>query len=68
MDQPKKSWRVLAFAARHSVSVSFIWEEIAAARLHARKPAPKTTIITDEDETAWLAAMPDARPKIEAAE
>jgi hypothetical protein len=53
----RKSWRPTEFAERHSVSPSFIYGEIKAKRLRARK-AGAATIITDEDESDWLNAMP----------
>jgi len=53
----RKSWRPAGFAQRHSVSTAFIYKEIAAGRLRARK-ANGATIITDEDERDWLDAMP----------
>jgi hypothetical protein len=56
-----KSWRPPQFAKRHNVSRAFIYNEIAAGRLGARKPTPGTTIITDEDEVVWLAAMPKVK-------
>jgi hypothetical protein len=54
----RKSWRPTEFAERHSVSPSFVYGEIKAGRLRARKPAGGVTIITSEDERAWLDAMP----------
>jgi hypothetical protein len=54
----RKSWRPTEFAERHSVSPSFIYGEIKAKRLKARKPAGGVTIITEDDEAAWLNAMP----------
>jgi hypothetical protein len=53
----RKSHRVPEVAKRHNFSPAFIYKEIAAGRLKARKAAG-ATIITIEDETAWLDAMP----------
>jgi hypothetical protein len=53
----RKSWRPGEFAERHSLSPAFIYGEIKAKRLRARK-AGAATIITDEDEAEWLKAMP----------
>ena len=54
----RKSWRPPEFSKRHGVSLSFTYAEIKAGRLKARKPAPGVTIITEEAEEEWLAAMP----------
>ena len=56
----RKSFRVPEFAERHSLSVSFVYKMIAAGQLNARK-AGDATIITLEDEAAWLAAIPSVR-------
>jgi hypothetical protein len=53
----RKSFRVAEFASRHHLSPAFIYKEIASGRLRARK-AGQATIIVDEDEHAWLEAMP----------
>jgi hypothetical protein len=47
-------------AERHDLSVAFIYKEIAAGRLRARK-AGSATIVTHEDEAAWLDAMRGVR-------
>jgi hypothetical protein len=54
----RTSWRPEGFAWKHSLSPSFIYGEIRARRLRARKPADGVTIITDQDEAEWLDAMP----------
>lgn len=54
----RRSWRPTKFAKKHQVSPSFIYGEIRAKRLRARKAANGVTIITDEDEAEWLNAMP----------
>jgi hypothetical protein len=53
----RKSFRVAELAQRHHLSPAFIYKEISAGRLRARK-AGSATIITDKDEQAWLDAMP----------
>ena len=61
--EDRKSYRVVEFANRHRLSPAFIYKQIAAGRLRARK-AGKTTIITDEDEANWLKEMPSVAPKV----
>lgn len=56
----RKSWRPAGFAQRHSVSLAFIYKQIALGLLNARKAAG-VTIITDQDEADWLAAMPSVK-------
>jgi hypothetical protein len=53
------SSRVNDVAKRHHVSRGFIYDQIRAKRLKAKKAADGVTIITDTDEAAWLDAMPD---------
>jgi hypothetical protein len=57
MDERKQSWRPAEFAERHSLSASFIYTEIRAGRLNARK-VNTATIITAADEAAWLDTLP----------
>jgi hypothetical protein len=57
----RKSWRPGEFAKRHNLSPAFIYGEISAGRLRARK-ARAATLITEEDEQAWLDAMPVIEP------
>jgi hypothetical protein len=65
----KTSWRPEGFAWKHSVSASFIYNEIRDKRLRARKPRDGVTIITSEDEADWLDSMPViGAPKPDAAE
>lgn len=54
---PRKSFRLDEIAARNSVSVGFVYKQINAGRLRARK-AGAATIVTVEDEAAWLETMP----------
>ena len=53
---PRKSFRLEELAARHS-SVGFLYREHAAGRLQIRK-AGAASLVTVDDEAAWLAAMP----------
>jgi predicted site-specific integrase-resolvase len=57
METSKRSYRPAEIAERNSVSVAFIYEQIKLGRLRARKAAT-ATLITVEDESAWLDAMP----------
>jgi hypothetical protein len=54
---PRRSWRLPELAERHGVSLGFLYKEANAGRLRIRK-ANTVSIVTDEDEAAWLAAMP----------
>ena len=47
MDAVRKSFRIAELAQRHALSVAFIYNEIKAKRLRARK-AGAATIVTDE--------------------
>jgi hypothetical protein len=62
----RKSFRVNEFADRHGLSASFVYKLIAQGDLNARK-ANDATIITIEDEAAWLAGMPSVCASPEAA-
>jgi hypothetical protein len=64
--ETRKSFRLIELAQRHSLSLAFIYKEIAAGHLNARK-AGSCTIVTDEDEAAWLDAMPTFKPSGHAA-
>jgi hypothetical protein len=52
------SFRPEGFAKRHSLSLSFIYNEIKLGRLRARKASTGVTLITAKDERDWLEAMP----------
>jgi hypothetical protein len=54
---PRKSFRLDELAKRHSVSIGFLYKEAAAKRLRIRK-AGAASLVTTEDEAAWLNAMP----------
>jgi excisionase family DNA binding protein len=54
----RRSYRIDEICQRHGVSREWLYGEIRSGRLRAKK-AGKLTFINDEDEDAWLAAMPD---------
>lgn len=54
---PKWSFRVEEFAARHSLSRAKVYLELKEGRLRGRKVGA-ATIITVDDERAWLASLP----------
>lgn len=58
LDLDKTSWRPEGFAKKHSLSLSFIYNEIKLRRLRARKASAGVTLITLDDERAWLEGMP----------
>jgi hypothetical protein len=53
----RRSFRIPEIARRNGFSNAFVYKEIAIGRLRARK-AGRATIVTAEDEMAWLNAMP----------
>ena len=57
---PKRAFRIDEFAARNSISRSQAYLEIKAGRLTARKVG-SATLITTEDEDAWLRALPSMK-------
>jgi hypothetical protein len=57
MEAPRRSSRLAELAKRRSLSLAFLYKEIAAGRLRAKK-AGAATIVNDDDEQAWLDAMP----------
>jgi hypothetical protein len=57
INQPKRSFRVDEFAARNSISRAQVYIELREGRLNARKVG-SATLITIEDEDAWLRALP----------
>ena len=62
MDATKRSFRIDEFAQRNSISRSQAYLEIKAGRLTARKVG-SATLITIEDETAWLDSLPAMAPQ-----
>jgi hypothetical protein len=55
--QAKRSFRVDEFAIRNSISRAHVYIELKEGRLNARKVG-SATLITIEDETAWLNSLP----------
>jgi excisionase family DNA binding protein len=55
----RRSYSVEEIAARNRLSRAFIYEQIKDRKLRARKAGARTRV-TDDDETAWLNAMPEA--------
>jgi hypothetical protein len=53
----KRAFRVEEFAHRNSISRAQVYIELKAGRLNARKVG-SATLITIEDENAWLSALP----------
>lgn len=63
---PKRSFRVDEFAARNSISRAQVYVELKEGRLSARKVG-SATLITIEDESAWLASLPKSHADNKAA-
>jgi hypothetical protein len=55
--QAKRAFRIEEFAHRNSISRAQVYIELKAGRLNARKVG-SATLITIEDENAWLASLP----------
>ena len=55
--QAKRAFRIEEFAHRNSISRAQVYIELKAGRLNARKVGC-ATLITIEDEDAWLSALP----------
>ena len=55
--QAKRAFRIEEFAHRNSISRAQVYIELKAGRLNARKVG-SATLITTEDENAWLNALP----------
>jgi hypothetical protein len=56
----KRSFRIEEFAHRNSISRAQVYIELKAGRLNARKVG-SATLITTEDEDAWLRALPSMK-------
>ncbi|WP_441232689.1 DNA-binding protein [Bradyrhizobium sp. 1200_D9_N1_1] len=56
----KRSFRIDEFATRNSISRSQAYIEVKEGRLNARKVG-SATLITIEDESAWLASLPQTK-------
>jgi hypothetical protein len=59
--QAKRAFRIEEFAHRNSISRAQVYVELKAGRLNARKVG-NATLITVEDENAWLASLPAMNP------
>ena len=57
----KRAFRIEEFARRNSISRAQVYIELNAGRLNARKVG-SATLITTEDEDAWLGALPSMKP------
>jgi hypothetical protein len=57
----KRSFRIDEFAHRNSISRAQVYIELREGRLNARKVG-SATLITIEDETAWLSSLPSMKP------
>ena len=57
----KRAFRIEEFAHRNSISRAQVYIELKTGRLNARKVG-SATLITVEDENAWLAALPAMNP------
>jgi hypothetical protein len=53
----RRAFRIEEFAHRNSISRAQVYIELKAGRLNARKVG-SATLITIEDESAWLGALP----------
>ncbi len=58
--QQKRAFRIDEFAHRNSISRAQVYIELKAGRLNARKVG-SATLITTEDEDAWLHALPSMK-------
>ncbi|WP_315729126.1 DNA-binding protein [Bradyrhizobium sp. SZCCHNS2015] len=59
----RRSFRVEEIAQRNAISRTQVFMEIRGGRLNARKIGART-IITDEDEAAWLASLPQTKNSV----
>ena len=60
MDTDRKAYSVREFCARNGICRQTFYDEIRRGRLHARKLGKKT-IVTAENERAWLETLPPLR-------
>jgi hypothetical protein len=56
----KRAFRIDEFAHRNSISRAQVYIELKIGRLNARKVG-SATLITLEDEDAWLQALPSMK-------
>ena len=54
--QPRCSSSLRNFAERHDISLRLTYDEIKAGRLKIKKVG-RRSIVTDEDEEAWLRSL-----------
>lgn len=57
----RRSFRIDEIAERNAISRAQVYVEIKEGRLIGRKIGSRT-IVTDEDETAWLTSLPQTKP------
>lgn len=57
----RRSFRIPEFALRNGISRAQVYVELKEGRLNARKVG-SATLITIEDESAWLASLPALKP------
>jgi len=57
----RRSFRIPEFAQRNGISRAQVYVELKEGRLNARKVG-SATLITVEDESAWLASLPQIKP------
>ena len=62
----KRAFRIDEFAHRNSISRAQVYIELKAGRLNAKKVG-SATLITIEDENAWLLALPSMKSAATAA-
>ena len=58
----RRSSSLQDFCSRHNICRRTAYKEIAAGRLKIRKVG-RRSIVTDEDEVAWLQALPVHEPE-----
>lgn len=56
----RRSFRIPEFAHRNGISRAQVYVEMKEGRLNARKVG-SATLITIEDESAWLASLPQTQ-------
>ncbi|WP_246667105.1 hypothetical protein [Bradyrhizobium sp. UNPA324] len=56
----RRSFRIVEFARRNGISRAQVYVELKEGRLNARKVG-SATLITIEDESAWLASLPQTK-------
>lgn len=59
----RRSFRIPEFAHRNGISRAQVYVELKEGRLNARKVG-SATLITIEDESAWLASLPQTKSRM----